>query len=182
MNQSNSPAFYQQSINSNNPPSIIQPQSVNSLQQPQSVNSLQQPQSVSSLQQPHSVSNLQQPHSVNSLQQPHSVNSLLPTQISSGSSHSINFSAASTNINQSELNSHIQSFQYEFGQEEIPEPISKSKELFNQLKISIQVVTLSNIYLSPNFIWWLLGLFFRIFLHSSQLYWILPMRTSKFWF
>ena len=140
MNQSNSPAFYQQSINSNNPPSIIQPQSVNSLQQPQSVNSLQQPQSVSSLQQPHSVSNLQQPHSVNSLQQPHSVNSLQPTQISSGSSHSIHFSAASTNINQSELNSHIQSFQYEFGQEEIPEPISKSKELFNQLKISIQVI------------------------------------------
>lgn len=143
MNQSNSPAFYSQPLNSNNPPSILQPQSVNSIQQPHSVNSLQQPHSVSSIQQPHSVSNIQQPHSVSNLQQPHSVNSLTAAQSVAppvGPSHTVNidFANSTTNFNQFDLNSLVSTFQYEFGNDDIPEPVIRSKELLNQLKLSIQ--------------------------------------------
>lgn len=139
MNQSNSPAFYSQPLNSNNPPSILQPQSVNSIQQPHSVNSLQQPHSVNNIQQPHSVSNLQQPHSVNSLPSVQ-VQSTQPT----GPSHTVNldFSNATTNFNQFDLDSLVSGFQYEFAQDEISEPVAKSKELFNQLKVAIQVSNL----------------------------------------
>ncbi len=164
MNQSNSPAFYQQSINSNNPPSIIQPQSVSSLQQPHSVSSIQQPHSVSNIQQPHSVSNIQQPHSVSNIQQPHSVSniqqphsvsniqqphsvsSLPQSQLNNTTSHSVNieYTNATTKFNQSELNSILSAFNYEFSQDDLPEPINKSKELFNQLKLSIQVYTIKN--------------------------------------
>ncbi len=141
MNQSNSPAsFYNQPLHSNNPPSILQPHSVSSLQQPHSVSSIQQPHSVSSLQQPHSVSNIQQPHSVNSLPsaQPQSV------QPASGPSHvlSVDFSQASTTaLNQFELNSLVSSFQYDFAQDEIPEPVARSKELFKELHKSVQSLT-----------------------------------------
>ncbi len=150
MNQSNSPAsFYNQPLNSNNPPSILQPHSVNSIQQPHSVNSLQQPHSVNSIQQPHSVSNLQQPHSVSNLQQPHSVNSLPSAQPQSvqppsGPSHtlSVDFSQASTTaLNQFELNSLVSSFQYEFAQDDIPEPVTRSKELFKELYKNLQSLT-----------------------------------------
>ena len=138
MNQSNSPAFYSQPLNSNNPPSILQPQSVNSIQQPHSVSSLQQPHSVNSnIQQPHSVSNLQQPHSVNSLNAAQS--SATPT----GPSHTvtIDFTDSTTNYNQFDLNSLVSTFQYEFGNDDIPEPVMRSKDLLGQLKISIQVTT-----------------------------------------
>ena len=160
--QSNSPAFYSQPINSNNPPSILQPQSANSIQQPHSVNSIQQPHSVNSIQQPHSVSNIQQPHSVSNIQQPHSVSNLQqphsvsnlqqPHSVSSlhaaqssapiGPNHTVNldFSNAVPSYSQSDLNGLVSTFQYEFSQDETPEPITKSKELFTQLKFSIQVV------------------------------------------
>lgn len=135
MNQSNSPAFYSQPLNSNNPPSILQPQSVNSIQQPHSVNSLQQPHSVNSIQQPHSVSNLQQPHSVSSLTPAGQV-----TAPPAGPSHTVNidFANSTTNFNQFDLNSLVSTFQFEFGNDDIPESVIRSKELLSQLKLSIQ--------------------------------------------
>ena len=51
----------------------------------------------------------------------------------------INFSKATSEQNNIDLNNSLQSFQNDFSSDEIQEPISRCKELFPQLKTSVQV-------------------------------------------
>ncbi len=51
----------------------------------------------------------------------------------------VNFSKATSEINNAGLNNSLLSFQSDFSSDEIQEPVSRCKELFPQLKTSVQV-------------------------------------------